>query len=115
MSRRKTPRLAPPEYVSRDPNKSSQVYWARIQLLEAVQRVYPAMLERLSADVFPHYLRLETRFDFDRMLSAPGVSPWKAFRGDRSDANPTDSCIWCRLGCMLRRVVGSQMTGPPPL
>jgi hypothetical protein len=80
--------LAPPEYVSRDPNKSSQVYWARIQLLEAVQRVYPVMLERLSADVFPHYLRLahylrlETRFDFDRMLSAPGVSPWKALPGD---------------------------------
>jgi hypothetical protein len=74
MSRRKTPRLAPPEYVSRDPNKSSQVYWARIQLLEAVQRVYPAMLERLSTDVFPHYSRLAKLGEFDRVPSVPGVS-----------------------------------------
>ncbi len=76
MPRRKTPRLAYCEYVIPDPKGSVAVWIARLDLMRAVKRVYPSMLERLSADVFPAYAELaQSGFEFDALLWHPRVSP----------------------------------------
>jgi hypothetical protein len=54
VARRKTPRLAYCEYVSPD-SDGIEVSSARLRLFEAVQRIYPTFLEKLSAEVFPLY------------------------------------------------------------
>ncbi len=77
MPARKTPRLAHCEYVIPEPKGSTAVWTARRELMEAVQRVHPAMLQRLSTDVFPAYKALaETGFDFDAILWNPRRSPF---------------------------------------
>ncbi len=69
MPPRKTPRLAYCEYVIPDPKDSTAVLMARLDLMRAVRRVYPTMLQRLSSDVFPAYKALaETGFDLDAIL-----------------------------------------------
>lgn len=76
MARRKTPRLAYCEYVSRDSGTSVEVWQARLQLLEATKRVYPIFLETLSTEVFPFYCELaEAGYNFDQL---PGrASPYE--------------------------------------
>lgn len=76
MPPRRTPRLAYCEYVIPDPKGSSSVWMARLDLMGAVKRIYPTMLERLSADVFPSYEELaQAGFDFDHILWSSGVLP----------------------------------------
>ncbi len=76
MPPRKIPRLAYSEYVMPDPKQSPAVWIARLELMLTVQRIYPTMLERLSADVFPAYAELaQSGFDFDRILWSNRVSP----------------------------------------
>ncbi len=76
MLPRKTPRLAYCEYVIPDPKGSTAVWMARLDLMRAVKRIYPTMLERLSADVFPAYAELaQSGFDFDRILWSNRLSP----------------------------------------
>jgi hypothetical protein len=58
MAKRTTPSLTFSEYVSPDSGNSGQIWWARLQVIEAAKRVYPIFLEKLSADVFPLYYRL---------------------------------------------------------
>jgi len=41
LSRRKTPRLAYPEYVSADPKNSVEVWAARLELIEVAKGAYP--------------------------------------------------------------------------
>lgn len=54
MARRQTGRLVYCEYVSQDLG-SVQISRARLELFEAVKRVYPTFLNRLSTAVFPFY------------------------------------------------------------
>jgi hypothetical protein len=78
QSRRKTPPLAYSEYVSPYPNNSSQVCLARLELIEAVKRVFPMFLKTLSAEVFPLYRKLAKKgYGFDQILWWPAVSPYK--------------------------------------
>jgi hypothetical protein len=51
-TRRETPRLAYPEYISQDAQNSIQVSRARLVLFETVKNVYPKMLRELSEKVF---------------------------------------------------------------
>ena len=75
MARRKTPRLAYSEYVSLEPN-STQVWQARLRLIDAATRVFPKFLKKLSADVFPAYAELaKSGFDFDAVLWHPRLPP----------------------------------------
>lgn len=77
MPARKTPRLAYCEYVIPDPNGSTLVWMARLDLMRAVQRVFPTMLQRLSSDVFPAYKALaESGFDLDAILWNHRCSPF---------------------------------------
>lgn len=77
MPPRKTPRLAYCEYVIPDPKGSIAVWTARLDLMRAVQRVHPAMLQRLSRGVFPAYKALaETGFDLDAILWNGRLSPF---------------------------------------
>ena len=84
MAKRKTPNLAYCEYVSPDQGYSIEVGRARLQLIETVKRVYPTLLEKLAAEVFPHYCDLaEEGFEFDRILwSPPRVSPFEVLPED---------------------------------
>jgi hypothetical protein len=73
--------LALSEYVSADSDHSTVVWQARLQLIEAVKRVYPRFLEKLSTDVFPFYRQLADRkYDFDRLLWRD--SPYKRLPED---------------------------------
>jgi hypothetical protein len=56
--KRKTPSLAYSEYVSRDPENSTQTWIARLELIDTAKRVFPNFLSKLSADVFPLYSKL---------------------------------------------------------
>jgi hypothetical protein len=83
MAKRTTPSLAFSEYVSRDSDNSVQVWQARLQVIEAAKRVYPALLQKLLTEVFPFYCRLANegklakgRNDFDKALW--GNSPFEA-------------------------------------
>lgn len=68
MARRKTQRLAYCEYVSQDPSNSTQIQQARDMLFEAVKRVYPTLLQKLSFEVFPLYSRLaESGYQVEEM------------------------------------------------
>jgi len=79
MARRKTPRLAYCEYVSAHPDNSSQVWRARLLLIETVKRVHPRFLETLSKEVFPFYRKLAKKgYDFDKILWSASVSPYDA-------------------------------------
>jgi len=76
MSPRRNPRLAYCEYVSPDPNGSTAVWMARLELMRAVRQVYPTMLKCLAAHVFPAYVELaESGFKFDAILWHPRLSP----------------------------------------
>ena len=78
-TRRKTPRLAYCEYVSRDTDASSQVWLARLLLIETAKRVHPGFLETLSNGVFPFYRKLAKKgYDFDKILWSASVSPYAA-------------------------------------
>jgi hypothetical protein len=87
MAKRTTPSLAFSEYVSPNSGNSVQIWRARLQVIEAVKRVYPIFLEKLSADVFPFYYQLakegklaKGRIDFDKALW--GSSPYEALTED---------------------------------
>ena len=83
MARRKTPRLAYPEYVSKDLDNSIQVWQARLELIAASRRVFPTFLEALSAEVFPFYSKLaQTGYKFDRILWSPTGSPYESLTED---------------------------------
>jgi hypothetical protein len=56
--RRKTPRLAYPEYVSPNPQDSIQGSRARLLLFETVNSVFPKMLIELLEKVFPPFEEL---------------------------------------------------------
>ena len=78
-TRRKTPRLAYCEYVSPDTDASSQVWLARLLLIETAKRVHPGFLETLSNGVFPFYRKLAKKgYDFDKILWSASVSPYDA-------------------------------------
>lgn len=86
MAKRKTPLLAYCEYVSPHPNNSIQVNRARLHLIDAVRRVYPRFLKRLSSDVYQFYPQLVSQgYDFDEILWSPRISPY--------DALPSDSAL----------------------
>jgi hypothetical protein len=78
MMKRKTPLLAYSEYVSHDPEHSTQVWIARLELIDTAKRVFPNFLNKLSADVFPLYCELANEgFNFDRILWVRmGLSPY---------------------------------------
>jgi hypothetical protein len=78
-SKRKTPSLSYCEYVSTDPDNSTQVWRARLWLIETAKQFYPLFLEKLSSDVFPFYCKLaEKGYDFDSILWSSMVSPCEA-------------------------------------
>jgi hypothetical protein len=79
MGKRKTPMLAYSEYVSPDPDNSTQVWRARSVLIDASKRVYPRFLEKLATDVLPLYRHhADQGFEFDRILwLRSGLSPYK--------------------------------------
>lgn len=77
MARRKTGRLVCEEYVSQD-SGSVQLSRARLELFEAVKRVYPTFLEELSDPVFPLYRELaEAGCIFWGINGPPHVSPYE--------------------------------------
>lgn len=83
MARRKTPRLAYCEYVSADPDNSTQVWQARLRLIDTAKRVYPRFLKKLSTEVFPFYFKLaKNGYDFDEILWSSRVSPYEALTED---------------------------------
>ena|SRR5215467_2576761 len=64
-----------PEYVSRHPGNSHQIWQARLELMEVAKRVLPRFLQMLAADVFRLYSRLATNgtlakrgYDFSKAL-----------------------------------------------
>ena len=76
--REKTPRWAYCEYVSPDPENSTQVWIAQQELIETAKQVYPEFLEKLSTRVFPFYRKLAKKgYDFDGILWT-SVSPYEA-------------------------------------
>jgi len=82
VARRKTPRLAYCEYVSPNPENSIQVKRARQWLFEAVKRVHPRFLRRLSSQVFPFYSQLaESGYKVARM--AYSSKPYAVLTEDR--------------------------------
>jgi hypothetical protein len=75
--------LAVSDYVSPNSESSVQVVRARLQLIEAAKRVFPAFLEKLATDVFPLYCQLaekgklaKGKNDFQKALW--GKSPYDA-------------------------------------
>lgn len=77
MPARKAPRLSYGEYFVPGPKGNTAVWTARRDLMRAVKRVYPSMLQRLSADVFPVYRALtESGFDLDAILWNDRLSPF---------------------------------------
>jgi hypothetical protein len=58
MAKRKTPSLALSEYVATDADSSTELWRARLEMIEAVKRIYPKFLETLLAEVFPLYRQL---------------------------------------------------------
>jgi hypothetical protein len=72
MPRRRTPLLAYSEYVSRDDGNSTQVWQARLELIETAERVYPIFVRKLLAEGFPSYRDLaNTGYDIESILWGP--------------------------------------------
>ena len=61
MDKRKTPSLACGDYVSGNPKDNLAVLNVQLRLLDAIERIYPAMLQALKAEVFPVYSHLASR------------------------------------------------------
>jgi hypothetical protein len=77
LNRRKTPRLAYPEYVSKNPDDSIQVKRARLELFRAVKRVCPKFVEKLFADVFPCYVELaKSGFNVEGLVFSQSPLDW---------------------------------------
>jgi hypothetical protein len=98
MALRKTSQLAYCEYVSRDPNNSTEVWAARLRLIDSARRVYPKLLKDLLSDVFPKYqLLAKTVFDFDRILWSSRISPTKEIAQKRELQELTSALLmWAR-------------------
>lgn len=76
MAQAKIKRLAYCEYVLPDAEGSIAVWAARLDLMRAVNRLFPEMLQRLSSDVLPAYAELaKSGFSFDSFLWHPRLSP----------------------------------------
>jgi hypothetical protein len=95
MAPRKIPRLAYCEYVSPDPENSTEVWSARLRLIDAVKRIYPKVLTDLSLDVFPHYITAAKKgFNFDRILWSSHTSPTKEIAKERELASALS--VWAK-------------------
>ena len=86
MPPRKIARLGYSEYVAAGPEASPAVWRARLELIDAVNRVFPEMLKRLSADVLPAYAELASSgFNFDAILWNSRNSPHKMLPDGEED------------------------------
>jgi hypothetical protein len=71
------------EYVSKNPDRSTQVWMARLEMIESTKQVFPDFLNSLLRNVFPLFCQLaKTGYDFDLILSAPRGSPYEALTND---------------------------------
>ena len=87
MANRKAPSLALSEYVSPHAENSTELWRARLEMIEAVKRIYPKFLETLLAEVFPLYCQLakagklaKEGNNFEKALW--GDSPYEALTED---------------------------------
>lgn len=81
---RANPPVAFSEYVSKHPDKSTQVWMARSELMKSVRRVFPKFLEALSKDVFPHFCKMaDAGYDFGLVINIGRGSPYRAFTKDQ--------------------------------
>lgn len=84
MPPRRTPLLAYSEYVAPDRGNSSQVWKARLELIETAKRVYPRFVQMLRSTGLPLYRDLaNTGYDIESILWRPaGVSPFELLPED---------------------------------
>ncbi len=71
---RKNPRLVSSGYVASEPEKSTEVWAARLALMDSVAEICPRFLEELGTEVLPLFREMKKAgYDFDWILYGRGT------------------------------------------